>query len=74
LCERAIAKLYELSRGQQIELQICDIAKDPELFQRLYLSIPVVDLDGKTVFQAGDIRTPADIEHKLETIILSLKD
>lgn len=69
LCERAITRLNELSKSKRFEFKIFDITKEPALFQKYFLSIPVVEIDGEIVFQASDIRTPDDIERKLDAII-----
>jgi glutaredoxin len=72
LCERAENKLRELSVGREIQIEVVDIRKDSSAFGKYFLSIPVVELDGKIVFQASDINRPDDIERKLEAIVLSI--
>jgi glutaredoxin len=72
LCERAHSVLQELDSCQNIVLEIVDISKDPDHFEKYFLSIPVVEIDGEVVFQASDIRSPSDIETKLRSIIEEL--
>ncbi len=50
------------------KLQEFDIARDSIIFEKYFLLIPVVELDGKIVFQATDIEKPGDIETKLDDI------
>jgi glutaredoxin len=70
LCERAIDVLR--SSSANVEVQVIDIANDPEIFKEYFLSIPVVELDGKVLFQASDINKPDDIEKKLPEILRHL--
>jgi glutaredoxin len=72
LCERALSVLQELDSRQNIVLEIVDISKDPDHFEKHFLSIPVIEIDGEVVFQASDIRSPSDIETKLRSIIEEL--
>jgi len=71
LCEHAISTLMELSKSHSLEVHTFEITKDPKVFEKYYLSIPVVELDGKIVFQASDIDSPDDIERKLSLIVSS---
>lgn len=72
LCDRAIIKLRDLSRDQRFELKTFEITSDHTIFEKYFLSIPVVELDGEVVFQANEITAPGDIEAKLEKIVLAL--
>jgi glutaredoxin len=74
LCEKAIDTLNQLSRSHSIRIQILDISKDHQLFEKYSLEIPVVQLDSRLVFQASDINALGDIERKLTSIISSLAD
>ena len=64
LCEKALVVIQKFGDVREI-----DISEDPELFKKYFLSIPVVELDGKIIFQANDIKSPEDIETKLEIIL-----
>ncbi len=72
LCERAIIKLQDFSETGMFDLEISDITKDSALFEKYFLSIPVVELDGRIVFRATDLRRPEDIEIKLDSIVSDL--
>jgi glutaredoxin len=72
LCERAMSALIELSKTHSLEVRTFEITKDTKVFEKYYLSIPVVMLDGKIVFQASDIDAPDDIARKLSAIVSSL--
>jgi len=68
-----MVKLKQLSTTQCFELETVEITDDPTLFERYFLSIPVVELDGQVVFQASDMQKPQDIELKLEKIVSQLQ-
>jgi len=72
LCERAIATLNQLSHSYSLQIQILDITKDSQLFEKYSLEIPVVQLDGRTVFRARDIKALDDIDRELTTVIYDL--
>jgi len=67
LCERALVALEKFGDVHEI-----DISQDTDLFKKYFLSIPVVELEGKIIFQASDIKSPGDIETKLENILAIL--
>ena len=72
LCERAIAKLEDLSKNHEFQLTRFEISDERRIFEKYVLSIPVVELDGRVVFQASDITVPGDIEVKLEKVVQAL--
>jgi glutaredoxin len=72
LCERAITTLSGLSDRKAFQLEILDITKEGELFERFSLEIPVVEVDGEVAFRASDINTLTDIEQKITWTILEL--
>jgi glutaredoxin len=74
LCDRTIHKLREFSAERNFDLDAIEITGDPSLFHKYFLSIPVVELDGKIVFQASDIQKPQDLELKLEALMSALED
>ena len=49
LCERVVDKLKELSTKGNFELEIVEITGDRSVFEKYFLKIPVVQLDGKDV-------------------------
>jgi len=72
LCERVIDKLKELSIGRGFQLEIVEITKDRSAFEKYFLKIPVVQLDGKDVFEVEDVALPTDCKSKLETLVSHL--
>jgi glutaredoxin len=72
LCERAIDTLRELSTKNVFDLEIIDISKDQTFFERYFLKIPVVWLDGKEVFEAEQIAKPDDCKKNLANLVKSL--
>jgi glutaredoxin len=72
LCERAIAKLNELSKMDSFEVQTFEITRNEAIFEKYSISIPVVELDGRIVFRVEDIDSPDDIEIKLNVIFSDL--
>ena len=71
LCEKVLNFLRNFTAN--LDLRIIEITDDPIIFKEFYLSIPVVELDGKIVFQASDINSPGDLETKLGAIVAALK-
>jgi glutaredoxin len=71
LCERAIYVLKEL-QNSSFEVEVIDITRNPELFQKYFLKIPVVRLDGKDIFEVEQIALPEDCRRKLAELIASL--
>ena len=67
LCEQALTKLQHLRVEHEFQLDIIEITNDKALFERYFLSIPVVELDGNIVFQASDMGSSQDFG-KLETL------
>ena len=72
LCERAIDTLRELSTYNVFDLEIIDISKDRVLFERYFLKIPVVQLDGRDVFEVEQIALPDDCKKNLGKLVRSL--
>ena len=74
LCERAIEILRNLSSGGKFVLEIVEITRNKELFDKYFLTIPVVRLDGKDLFDAGDIGLPAKCRLKLTKMVRDLEN
>ena len=62
----------ELSTGNVFDLEIIDISKDQTFFERYFLKIPVVWLDGEEVFEAEQIATPDDCKKNLANLVREL--
>ncbi len=74
LCERAIDILRDLSGKHKFSLEIVEITTSKELFRKYFLTIPVVRLDGKDVFNAEDIGSPAEFRPKLTKLVQDLEN
>lgn len=72
LCERAVDTLREQLISHAFDLEIMDISKDQSLFEKYFLKIPVVRLDGKDVFVAEQIALSDDCRRNLENLVKSL--
>ncbi len=64
--------MKELSTEGDFELEIVEITGDISIFEKYFLKIPVVHLDGKEVFEVEDIALPQDCEVKLEALVSKL--
>jgi glutaredoxin len=69
ICESAIEDLQRLSGKYGFNLEVLDILKDKELFDKYWLKIPVIRLDGKDVLECEQIAFPKDRMEKLEAIL-----
>ena len=73
MCERAASTLEELSSTHDFNLEVKEITSDKKLFDRYFLTIPVVNIDGEERFDANDIELPDDIATKLTKLVLDLE-
>jgi glutaredoxin len=73
LCERAIDTLRSLEADRKFTLEVVEIASDKQLFDKYFLSIPVVRVDGKDVFDAEDIGLPEQCKSKLTKLVTELE-
>ncbi len=71
LCEGAIDVLRELG-DRKFELEVLDITKDQGLFQRYFLRIPVIRLDGEDIFEVDQIALKEDCRKELKKLVESL--
>ena len=69
LCERAIDTLRELANDYPFDLEVIDISKDQSLFEKYFLKIPVVRLDGEDRFEVEQIAFPGDCRKNLGTLV-----
>lgn len=72
LCEKAIDILRELSMTKYFDLEITDISKDRVLFEKYFLKIPVVRLDGIDVFEVEQIALPSDCKRNIAKLVKDL--
>jgi glutaredoxin len=73
LCEMAIETLRDLSTYNSFELEIIDITKDKEVFEKYALKIPVVALDGKEMFEVEEIALADECKRNLTNLVMSLR-
>ena len=59
LCEKVIAELEGLKQDVgHFTLNVKDITTDTGVFEKYFLNIPVVQVDGKDVFEATNLSDP----------------
>lgn len=66
LCDDVIGVLESLSSRHDFEVRVLDIADDRALHDRYWLTIPVVQVDGKDIFDARDFGARAGLARRLE--------
>ena len=69
LCEKVIRALDSLSSRYNLEVRVLDISNDPKLHDKYFLSVPVVQIDGRDVFDARDIGLGDGYARKLELLV-----
>jgi glutaredoxin len=70
LCERVIGTLTSLSSRYRFALEVLDLQDHPVLRDRYVLAIPVVQIDGKDVFDARDMTLDLGYARRLEKLIM----
>jgi glutaredoxin len=71
LCEKVIETLNSLSARFDLHVMVVDINDDPSLQDRYSLTIPVVQINGEDVFDAGDMWGDASDAMALEQLVKS---
>ena len=69
LCEKVIEAAYSLSSRYELEVSVLDINDDPKLHDKCWLSIPVVQIDGKDAFDADDMVDTTNYVGFLERLV-----
>jgi hypothetical protein len=69
ICENVIEDLQKLSEKYPFQLETLDIMNDAALFDKYWLKIPVVRLDGIDVLEVEQIAFPNERMRKLEAIL-----
>ena len=69
MCEDVTKAVLSLSARYGFEARVLDIQDDPALHDRYYLSIPVVMVDGRQVFDARDIGRNRKFAERLEPLL-----
>jgi glutaredoxin len=75
LCEEAIRTLEELLNSDSaFELEVVDITKDESTYEKYFLTIPVVQVDGEDVFDAKEIGYSSSQRYgKLKDLVANLR-
>jgi len=66
--------LKDLSKDHKFDLEIVEITKDEALFEKYFLKIPVVQVDGKDTYDAEDIGSPHEYKSKLVNLVSDLEN
>lgn len=69
LCGLVIDVLDSLSSRYDIQVRVLDIDDDHELHDRYWLTVPVVLVDGRQVFDARDMGPKVDYASKLDLLV-----
>jgi glutaredoxin len=70
LCERVVEALTSLSSRYDLEVRVLDISHDAKLADKYLLSIPVVQIEGKDVFDGRDMTADGGFVGKLEQVVV----
>ena len=68
LCEKVVGALNSMSSRYDLEVRILDISNDAKLTNKYFLSIPIVQIDGKDVFDGNDMTVDEGYVLKLEQL------
>lgn len=71
LCDEVISALDSLSSRYDLKVKTVDIDRDKELHDKYWLTIPVVQIKGKDVFDARRISAGLDYKTALERLLAS---
>lgn len=68
LCEKVVDALNSFASKYDLDVQVVDISHDARLTNKYFLVIPVVQVDGKDVFEGKDMTSDSGFVTKLEQI------
>lgn len=71
ICESVIEDLAKFQQEYGFELETLDILKETSLFDKYWIKIPVVRLDGKDVYDVEEIARPKERLEKFEHLFRS---
>ena len=71
LCEQAIGILQSFRSEHSFDFSILFIEDDSSLFDRYWIKVPVVRLNGTDVYEAEDLAQPVECKAKLEKLVVS---
>jgi glutaredoxin len=69
LCEKVVGALNSLSSRYDLEVRVLDISRDAKLTNKYFLTIPIVQIDGKDVFEGRDMTADEGYVAKLEQLV-----
>jgi glutaredoxin len=69
LCEKVVDALNSMSSRYDFEVRVLDISNDAKLTLKYFLVIPVVQIDGKDVFEGKDMTVDDGFVGKLEQLV-----
>lgn len=69
LCERVIEALRTLSPRYDLEVRVVDITLDAKLTSKYLLTVPVVQVEGREVFDASKMTADSSYVARLERAI-----
>ena len=72
LCQMVIETLNALSSRYDLQVKVVDINDDPGLHDKYWLTVPVVQISGKDVFDARDMGGEASSALMLERLLKSV--
>jgi glutaredoxin len=70
LCEQALRILESLKTEHSFDLSVLFIEDDSSLFDKYWIKVPVVRLNGSDVYEAQDLAYPGECKAKLEKLLL----
>ena len=73
ICENVILDLEKLSQKHDFQIEVLDISSDPTLFDKYWIKVPVVRLDGVDVLEAEQIALTKDRTDRLESFLSTMK-
>jgi len=71
LCEKVVDALNSLSPRYDLEVRVLDISHDAKLMNKYFLTIPVVQIGGKDLFDGRDMTIDSGYVSKLEQLLRS---
>ncbi len=71
LCEQVVEILGSMKTEHSFDLSIQFIDDDSSLFDKYWIKVPVVRLNGIDVYEAEDLAHPGGCRKKLEKMLLS---
>lgn len=66
ICEETIRTLDSLKALHKFELEVLDVDDDQVLFERYWIRVPVIRIEGKDIFEAKDLALGAEGRKRIE--------